>query len=1075
LFWLIRGSFYGWRDQPVCWLSSYAKYAPAKGKTPSERFRKDGKMAAPRDLLFRFNSRRTAIAAFGCCLVCALLMAAPVHALDPNKRLTQYMHTSWRIQDGSAPADMFSVVQTSDGFLWLTSGSQGMYRFDGIRFVPWTLTVDGRTIDHVVSVHSDHTGGLWAVGEHEVFHLKGGVVTSHFALEGQHRTGNISEDPDGSLWMLLAGFNLHAPLCHITDHEVKCLGESDGIRLPPTGGEALLADGKGGFWLGGQKAVVHWHGGVSEVFPIEALKTNSGDGVSALTLDSNGSLWIGLLPQGPGEGLGRLEKGVFKSFVAPGFDGSKLNVIAQTLDRDGSLWVGTLGNGLFRTRGDVVEHYGRAEGLSSDYVNDLFEDREGILWATTSNGIDSFRDPRVATFSTSEGLGSESAVGVLASRDGTVWVANGDSLVKIKNGTVTPIRGGHGLPSDQVSYMLEDRAGNLWIGVYPGLYVFKNGYFRRISEPDHQPLGLILGMAEDVDGNIWAVCSGVSRKLIRIRDFQVREQFPTSQVPMGLIAPDPHGGIWIGPRIRNGTLVLFRDGIQKEFPTGAGANLRTNHLIVRADGSVMAAFDDGLVGLRHGKAQRMTTKNGLPCNAVYSFIEDKHKGWWLLTECGIVEFPDSELQRWWANPEAVVQTRLYDAQDGARPGRYGIRSADVSPDGRVWFATGFVLQMVDPSRLSQKALPAQTYIESVIVDRKEFEAKDNLKLSAHPRDVQIDYTSPTFTIPQKVKFRYRLEGYDRDWKDAGTRRQAFYTDLPPGKYSFRVIASNSDGVWNDSAAKLDFYVTPAYYQTNWFRVLSACIFLALLWAAYQWRVRQLHHQFDLTLEARVGERTRIARDLHDTLLQSAHGVLLRFQTVSQLLPDRPVEAKEKLDNAIDQTADFITEARDEVQGLRDSTVQSNDLALAISTLGQELGTDSAQHRPAFRVAVEGEVRNLHPILRDETCKIAAEALRNAFRHSQARQIEVEIRYDTEQFRLRVRDDGKGIDPAILSSQSGEGHFGLPGMRERATLIGGKLVVWSEFDAGTEVELRVPASAAYLTEQRSSWFSRKAKA
>ena len=225
----------------------------------------------------------------------------------------------------------------------------------------------------------------------------------------------------------------------------------------------------------------------------------------------------------------------------------------------------------------------------------------------------------------------------------------------------------------------------------------------------------------------------------------------------------------------------------------------------------------------------------------------------------------------------------------------------------------------------------------------------------------------------------------------------------------------------------------------------------------------------------MGERTRIARDLHDTLLQSAHGVLLRFQTVSQLLPDRPMEAKEKLDNAIDQTADFITEARDEVQGLRDSTVQSNDLALAISTLGQELGTDSANHRPAFRVAVEGEARNLHPILRDEIYKIAAEALRNAFRHSQARQIEVEIRYDTEQFRLRVRDDGKGVDPAILSSQGSEGHFGLPGMRERATLIGGKLVVWSEVDAGTEVELRVPASTAYATAQRTSWFSRKAKA
>jgi signal transduction histidine kinase len=383
--------------------------------------------------------------------------------------------------------------------------------------------------------------------------------------------------------------------------------------------------------------------------------------------------------------------------------------------------------------------------------------------------------------------------------------------------------------------------------------------------------------------------------------------------------------------------------------------------------------------------------------------------------------------------------------------------------------------MVDPSRLSQKALPAMTYIGSLVADRQEFKATPNLKIPPHPRDVQIDYTSPEFLVPQKVKFRYRLDNYDRDWHEAGTRRQAFYTDLPPGKFSFRVMACNSDGVWNESAAKLDFSIAPAYYQTSWFRALCAAGFLALVWAAYQWRVRQLQHQFDMTLEARVSERTRIARDLHDTLLQSAHGLLLRFQTVSQLLPDRPIEAKEKLDNAIDQTADFITEARDEVQGLRDSTVQSNDLAMAISTLGQELGTDSANHRPAFRVAVEGEARNLHPILRDEIYKIAAEALRNAFRHSQAQQIEAEIRYDTEQFRLRVRDDGKGVDPAILSGQGSEGHFGLPGMRERATLIGGKLVVWSEVDAGTEVELRVPASTAYATAQRHSWFSRKAKA
>ena len=219
----------------------------------------------------------------------------------------------------------------------------------------------------------------------------------------------------------------------------------------------------------------------------------------------------------------------------------------------------------------------------------------------------------------------------------------------------------------------------------------------------------------------------------------------------------------------------------------------------------------------------MTTKNGLPCDFVISFIQDKEKRWWLYTRCGIVEFSDSELQRWWTNPDAIVQNHVYDTLDGAQPNIPSFNSAACSPDGRVWFASGVVVQMVDPSRLSAKALPAQTYIESLVADRKEFEATPNLKVPPNPRDLQIDYTSPTFSIPQKVNFRYRLDGYERDWHEAGTRRQAFYTDLPPGKYFFRVIASNSDGVWNESAAKLDFSIAPAYYQTNWFRALCAVV------------------------------------------------------------------------------------------------------------------------------------------------------------------------------------------------------------------------------------------------------------
>ena len=380
----------------------------------------------------------------------------------------------------------------------------------------------------------------------------------------------------------------------------------------------------------------------------------------------------------------------------------------------------------------------------------------------------------------------------------------------------------------------------------------------------------------------------------------------------------------------------------------------------------------------------------------------------------------------------------------------------------MWFASGVLVQMVDPSRLSQKALPAATYIESVMVDRKEFAATDNLKLSPHPRDVQIDYTSPTFSIPQKVNFRYRLDGYDRDWHEAGTRRQAFYTDLPPGKYSFRVIACNSDGVWNDNAAKLDFSIAPAYYQTNWFRALCAIVFLVLLWAAYQFRVRHLQRQFALTLEARVGERTRIARDLHDTLLQSFHGLLFRFQAARNLLPKRLEEATQALDSALIRAEQALEEGRRSIQELRPGLSAESDLNQMLIATGQELASSRQNdgNPPRFEVIVEGERHGLAPMVQEEILRIARELLRNAFQHAHAHRIEAEIRYDADVFRMLVRDDGRGIDPKILKDGGRPGHWGMAGVHERARGIGARLEFWSEAGAGTEVRLTLPAAIAY---------------
>ncbi|MGA9989588.1 MAG: two-component regulator propeller domain-containing protein, partial [Terriglobales bacterium] len=972
-------------------------------------------MASRRRLLLRVSGPRTTIAAaLACHLTCIWLLAGSAHALDPNKRITQYIHTSWRVEQDNIKPHGYGIAQTSDGFLWFTSGD--MTTFDGLRFTSWDGPPNGGSITkgapfgQIVQVVSDHGGGLWVFGLRGIVHLKGRVVTSQFELQGLRNLQNFSEDDDGSIWVVRGNNSISdLPLCHVADRTVKCFGKADGIPISPV--NSILADGKGGFWLGGQTALVHWHDGVSETYPIEGLKSNAGQaGIAGLARGPDGSLWVGILREGPGRGLGQLTKGAFQPFVTPSFDGSKLAVHNMIFDRDGSLWVGTVGQGIFRICGNVVDHYGRTEGLSSDNVTALFEDREGILWAATPDGIDNSRDPRIASFSTLEGLGNR-PMGVLAGRDGTIWVASTGSLDRIeKNGTISSIRTGDGLPGSLVASMLEDRAGNMWVGVDDGLFLFKNGRFRRLPEPNHKPLGSVVGMAEDIDGNIWAECAGNPGKLVRIRDFQVREEFPASQVPTGrTLAPDPQGGIWIGTL--EGDLALFRHGVLKTFPLNAKGDPFIRQIIANADGSVLAGSADGLVGVRQGKVQRMTTKNGLPCNFVTSFIQDREKRWWLYTDCGIVELPDSELQRWWTNPEVIVQTRVYGESDGAQAGRPDYNSAAYSSDGRVWFASGVWVQMVDPSRLSQKAFPAATYIESVVADRKEFTATDNLRLPPNPRDLQIDYTSPTFTIPQKVKFRYRLDGYDRDWKDAGTRRQAFYTDLPPGRYSFRVIACNSDGVWNDSAAKLDFYVAPAYYQTNWFRALCATVFLALLWAAYQWRVRQLHHQFDITLEARVGERTRIARDLHDTLLQSFHGLVFRFQAARNMLPNRPEEATQALDTALIRAEQALDESRHSIQGLRPSQSVENELDQMLITTGQELASSNHAEdgSPRFEVIVDGERRGQPPMIKDEIGRIARELLRNAFRHARAHEIEVEIRYENDVFRLIVRDDGKGMD------------------------------------------------------------------
>jgi signal transduction histidine kinase len=372
-------------------------------------------------------------------------------------------------------------------------------------------------------------------------------------------------------------------------------------------------------------------------------------------------------------------------------------------------------------------------------------------------------------------------------------------------------------------------------------------------------------------------------------------------------------------------------------------------------------------------------------------------------------------------------------------------------------------------------VPAPITIQSVSVDDKVYVPDPGLSLPAHTSSVQISYTGVSLTDPEAIRFRYKLHETDKDWHEAAAAVPVTYRNLPPDSYHFSVEASDTNGVWSGAPANVAFAILPAFYQTLWFRSLCVILFLVAIARLYQLRLRQLARQYSMRLEERVSERTRIARELHDTLLQSVQGLLLHLQVVFDLLPTRAQEGKQKLGSAMDQAVEAIREGRDAVQDLRSSATVTYDVALALNALGQELAVDETNHNasaPVFHVEVEGAPRDLHPVARDEVYRIAGEALRNAFRHADAQRIEIEIRYAERQLRLRLRDDGKGIDPKLLSDDGHEGHYGLRGMRERAKLLGGKLTVWSERGSGTEVELIIPAAHAYTPspELPRSWLA-----
>lgn len=671
------------------------------------------------------------------------------------------------------------------------------------------------------------------------------------------------------------------------------------------------------------------------------------------------------------------------------------------------------------------------------------------------------------------------------------------------------------LPAEEYQFSLAPGdSGSVWTGntVLPLTRVYPDGHYIRFSKSHNA-----ICIRRDYEGTLWSAAEGANQLWRSSRGDVSQVRYPEEKLARIVsLAVDRNDEPWIN--IRPGTTFHFSAGRWTNENRAIGKNKGILGAMVGAnDGMVWIAFGTGHAGTR--TAGWLVGWDGASIQK-YSFTDDRFdisvatmaaRGGhvWLAGEGGIVlfthgnfylmEFTDpalpgrvsgivetakgdlwtngftgithvsaTELARWIKDPTSKVTGNHLDAFDGL-PGlsaeRFPEPSVVEASDRRIWFATMKGIAWLDENALTRihNSIPPPVFVTAIVAKGRAYSAISSPALPKHTQNLEIDYTALSLAVHERVRFRYKLEGVDKDWQEPGSRRQAFYTNLSPGRYTFHVTASNNDGVWNRQGASFQFGVAPAFYQTTWFILLCGIVLLALAWLALQWRMRQVEAQARLQMEERLSERARIARELHDTLLQSFQGLVLKFQRARNLLPARPDQAMESLDAALDRAERVIMEGRDAIHDIRVFLPADRDVAAEISKLGEELvSANGTSDSPAFRVVAEGSPKAIRPSVRDEIFRVASEALRNAHTHARARNLEAEISYEEKMLKVRIRDDGAGITQEHLGDGRA-GHNGLRGIRERAALMGAQLDVWSEHGAGTEIELRVPDRIAYKAE------------
>jgi signal transduction histidine kinase len=611
------------------------------------------------------------------------------------------------------------------------------------------------------------------------------------------------------------------------------------------------------------------------------------------------------------------------------------------------------------------------------------------------------------------------------------------------------------LTEKQITTVFEDRAGRMWVGLGDSLNTLRDGHFEPVHMDDGGRVGMIVSMTQDHQGQLWAVALGPPRRRVLRIDPTLHSASEVKGLPASSkITSDPDSGIWLG--LLTGELARYRDErLEVLHPTHEGPPSRIKQLVTEPDGSVMASTGFGLLAWRAGSIAVMSTRNGLPCTQLFASIFDTSGNLWLYMQCGLVRIEAAELRKWWRDPAARLDVRTWDGADGAQGALAPFNAAARTRDGKLWFANNSMLQMIDPRVANLVPAAPPVYVEAFTADHRGYEIHGDATTPPLTHDFQIDYTAPSFASPRKIRFQYKLEGFDRNWNEVGGRRQAFYTNLPPGRYAFHVKALNEGGLWSENAAELRFTVRAAFFQTLAFKLSIAVVLLMAVWLGYLARIRQVKETLRGRMEARSAERERIARDLHDTLLQGIQALMFRLQTWA-VDPEIPPGQQHEIEAVASQTVKIIVEARERIIQVRHASPRLDELAEALAAAG-EAHVGSSQ--PRLEVRVAGQPRYLTPEAQEQLTGIGVEAINNAFQHSGATSITATVHYHRRWLRLTISDNGRGFRSGLDAVE--ENHFGLMGMQERAALLKVALSIDSREGAGTTVRVTAPARSVYL--------------